>query len=548
MKKILFVLTIFVALASNATEYESHNFKNGLEAIEKKDFRGALDFLKKEVADNPKNGYAYFWLASISMYNDKFHSEIENRGDVFKFALNMSDALNYYRDALKYIPKNDRGYRSKAYNQRSELYLFMRDTISALDDLSASIKILPQNPEVFKARANIYFSQGKIKLADADYNKIISINPNDVVGYMGIGRNRIAQGKWDEAIEKFNRVEKIDPNYSYVYLLRAESYIGKKDYEKAADDLISALKKDDKDAYYTIFKFDKDVIAKVIEKVKAESEKSPNDSKWPMCNAIIHDQIGEYKEAIKYNQQAYKIEPSVPVLDMLSKQYLRDFQWENSLSCVERLLESDPHDLKKVFLKAYLLKGLGRPQEAIPLMNEYLAENNNDALCFYLRGGANAQLGNYDDAIEDLTTAIDLNPTYAHSYLMRGDMYKKKNKDSYANSDYNKVLSLEAPSKNYCCSYFACLGLGDTTKAIEIMEDVLKRNPTLWGNNYDAACLYSRMNRNSEALLYLETAIKMGYKSHLRFDFDYYFDDFRKRADFKALSDKYKDLMREDDF
>lgn len=47
---------------------------------------------------------------------------------------------------------------------------------------------------------------------------MISLDPGDVMGYMGIGRNAKEQKRYDDALERFNYVIKMEPDYDSGYL------------------------------------------------------------------------------------------------------------------------------------------------------------------------------------------------------------------------------------------------------------------------------------------------------------------------------------------
>lgn len=124
---------------------------------------------------------------------------------------------------------------------RSEVYVGLGEKDKALADLSSAIKEAPDDADVYEKRAILYYYMDKYDLADKDYRKIISIDPDSVMGYMGIGRNANAEKRYDDAIEQFNYVTRLASDNSSGYSFRAESYTGLKQYDKAIDDIIKAL-------------------------------------------------------------------------------------------------------------------------------------------------------------------------------------------------------------------------------------------------------------------------------------------------------------------
>lgn len=168
---------------------DSYNYQRGVEAIQKDNTEEALEYLNKEVSENPKNGYAYSWIAMVRCYKEEYGR-----------ALTAADL------ALKNLPKKDKEYIYFAYETRARIYCELEDTIKALADYTSAIKISPEEDDAYEKRAQIYYEQKKYDLADADYRQLIKLDQGGVMGYMGIGRNRNAQKIWDEAIEQFTHV------------------------------------------------------------------------------------------------------------------------------------------------------------------------------------------------------------------------------------------------------------------------------------------------------------------------------------------------------
>ena len=69
--------------------------------------------------------------------------------------------------------------------------------------------------------------------------------------------------------------------------------------------------------------------------------------------------------------------------------------------------------------------------------------NPKDAPAYVNRGVAQAQKGDWEKAIADLTRAIELNPKDAMTYFKRGFVYYKKGDFDRAIADYTRTLELK---------------------------------------------------------------------------------------------------------
>ena len=219
MRRFLLLLLMWSAglmslIAKDDIKYpETYNFQRGLEALNNNNDSEALNYLKKEVDDNPQNGYAYWLIANIYANNANYGSALT--------AIDMS---------LKFIPKKDKETRCRAFMTRATIYTGLEKTDEALSNYSWAIKENPQNTDAYDGRGQLYFEQEKYDLSNKDYEKIIDIDPGNAKAYVGLARNANIEKQYDEAIKQLNYVIKLSPNYSEGYAFRAQSYIALKKY------------------------------------------------------------------------------------------------------------------------------------------------------------------------------------------------------------------------------------------------------------------------------------------------------------------------------
>lgn len=166
------VLGSQITFSKNIKRPDTYNYNRGVEAIQNNNAEEALKYLNKELKENPDNGYALVWIATIRNYQEEYGR-----------ALTAADL------AIKNIPKKDKQYRALAYIVRAEVYVRLDEKEKALADFSSAIKETPDNADVYEKRAELYYNMEKYDLSDKDYQKIISIDPGSIMGYMGIGRN-----------------------------------------------------------------------------------------------------------------------------------------------------------------------------------------------------------------------------------------------------------------------------------------------------------------------------------------------------------------------
>lgn len=530
MKKNLFLL-LLVAISSIATAQDKktnrptyYNYLRGVESVQKENTEEALEFFNKDIEENPKNGYSFSWIAMLRLHKKEYGKALT--------AVNM---------AIKYLPKKDPEYVIFAYSTRADVYLNLEDTVKALADYDMAIKVKSDESSLYEKRAQIYYEQEKYTLADADYHKMIDLNPGGTMGYMGLGRNANAQKKWDDAIKQFDYVAKLSSDYSSAYSFRAESYIGKEKWPEATDDLVKALGLEwDRKALHLAGKLKEPAFTMMVSKMKVQMAKSPNEASWPYIIGTMYEQSKKYEKAIEYYDLANKRDESPTIHERISVCQYELGEYDLALLSIKKAINIDSTDISYLARKANIYYEMGDVKSAIAEWDNVLANQPEYAFGYYRRGWFKELAGDMDGAIEDLSMSIVLDPEYSYAYVSRGDVYLKQGKTDLADQDFKKVIELENTPEKYDCIHYAYQGLGLNDKAIAAMDSIIAREEDRAGSYYDAACLYSRMKDKNNALRCLEKSLELGYMrfAHIERDFD--MDFLREMPEFKRLLEKFK--------
>lgn len=529
MRKYLFTIMLSFLLLANTTAQnvkrpDSYNYTRGVEAINNNNAEEALDYLNKEVAENPENGYAFSWIASIRYYQKEFG-----------LAITAADK------AVKYIPKKDKEYRVFAFGTRAAIYHYgLEKDEEAMRDYNQAVKEDPQNEKVYESRGQFYYEMEKYDLASADYRKIIQLNQGSVMGYMGLGRNMYAQKQYSDAINQYEYAMKLAPDYASAYSFRAESYIGLKQYPKAADDIVTALsmdKSDRKSFYYMQVMADTSMVD-MVTKLKIQVAKSPNDEFWPYCLGIVYEDASQYAKAIEYYQISLSKSPNDITAERIASCYDDLGDYDRALEYIDQAISLDSTDYSYIYTKANILDNAGRSKEGIALMDTYISSEPEYYFGYYRRGWMKDHTGDTDGAIEDYSVAISLNSEYAYTYLNRGNLYRLKGEAELAKADFEQVIKRDTVPDGNNTAHYAYYYLGEKDKAIDFMNRALEKDDK--GNYYDAACLYSIMGEKERAIDYLRKALEAGFRRFAHIARDRDLDNIREEESFKTLIEEYK--------
>lgn len=519
---LLFLCTSTMFADNNIKRPDSYNYTRGVEAIQNNNAEEALEYLNKEIAEHPENGYAYSWLALVKKHSEDF-----------------GEALTACNAAIKKIPSKDKDYKSFAFSTRAAIFLNLEDTIQALKDYASAINIKPEDDRLYNARAQIYFEQKKYELADADYRKMIALKEGDVMGYMGLGRNDNEQKKYNDAIKQFDYVIKLAPTYSSGYSFRADSYIGLKKYKEALDDVIMALGIDnDTKAFYELQQLGDSIPDQTIALLKVQKLKEPNEDLWCYYLGVVYERAGKTKKAIALYKEFFGKTPTHMAAERIAVCYDNMGFYDNAIEYYNKAYEIDSTQTTYLYMKANTEDNAGMTIDALIDIDRYIKLEPDDYSGYYRRGWIKDHTGDIDGALEDYSTAIVLEPNEAYTYLNRGVIYRLMGEQEKAEADFEQVVKLDSIPEKAKCAQYAYFYLGNKEKAIDVLNTILKTDDK--GNYYDAACLYSIMGETDKAVSYLQKAFEKGFRrlNHVKRDRD--LNNIRNSQGYKDLIQEYE--------
>lgn len=516
-------LSTQAVMAENKKE-ESYNYKRGVELLlEDDDMDRGLQFLNKEIADHKDNGYAHLWISRVYHRQGKY-----------------GQALDAACKAIKYLGK-DTEKLAFAYYHRANIYDMLDEEEKMLNDLTMANKFDPESRDAYKMRGDYYYNKEQYDLADADYQKMIEIQPGDLYGYMALGRNEMNRGHYEEAIEKFEYVMKLDPDYVYAYPFRAEAKMKQKKYSEAMDDVIYTFQKeimDDKAGY--VFAALCDSMPQLVNsKLKAQVKKEPNNAMWHGMLATSNQYNKQWKEAIKWYESALQLEHDLSIGKSIKDCYSSLGNMDKALEWTNWTIAQDSTDLTMLADRVMLEDELGLKDEAWRHVNELIEQFPDHYYGYYRRGWMkDKNHASQEEAIEDYTMAVSLYPQDCYSYMARGQVYMQQGKMGLAKADFERCMELDSLCFNTNSAMFAAYYLGDSCRALALKDSILDRDVA--DSYYDIACLYSLMDSTQQAMHYLRLNFEADKSNffHARRDQD--LERVRQLPEFEALLQEFE--------
>ena len=397
---------------------------------------------------------------------------------------------------------------------------------------------------ILESRAHIYYTQKNYSAADNDYRLMLKHDEANQAAMVGHARNMIMREEYKAAIEMLNNCEKYNKDYDQTYRFRLQAYDKLGEIDKAIDDAIEYYGiSDNPDVELvesTLKKHLSYALAKITENMNADDEDMR--LQWIVLKGQIYALGYDYMSAIElYNKMEKEYGENVNTTYYRAQWYAEIDDYYRAiadmLKCVEETAE------KKVYPIMHLTsfyRQNGQFDEAIKWASKLIDLIPTDAFGYYVRGWCNELKGNDKEAMKNYNAGIDVDKEYPYIYLMRGEQYLKQGDKERANADFEEILKQDTIAEDGTCRMYALHFLGRDAEAIEWMDKVIENDPDNKGHYYDQACLYARMGKLQESVVALRTAFEKGFRTFAHIEADDDMDAIREMPEFKALIEDYR--------
>ena len=526
MKKLLSFLLILCCFSLGYAQDKS-DLRKGIEAYKNNDPALALEHYDRYIENNPDDSDALYLRAIVYYEYDKYN-----------------DALSDITHAIRTHTKKTVMSKSQLYHLRAKIYDMVDNYDAALADYNAALRLSSQDVDILCGRAQLFYNREDYALSDKDYNEALRINPNHLKAQIGLARNKIEIKQFQSAIDILNQVEKMDDTYGEIYRFRCEAYYELGDSRKAVDDLIKYMEiaHIDNFSIRKLIDYSKQIPTYAIARLGSAIAEHPDDWELVYVRGKLHSAREKYELAlIDYTKvKESQEEPNLSILydiGICYKElglYLQAIDVFDQANAVEE--NADVYDAK-----ADTERLNGDYEASIRDFTKAIELDPMDSWAYYRRGWVKERIGDKVGALEDYNAGIEIEPDYLYTYLNRGKLYLDIGKIELANKDFNYVVNNE--SKEYIgnCKQYALFYLGRENDAIDYMNVVLEKRPTN-GSYYDAACLYSIMNKTELSLKHLKIALEKGYRDFIHMEVDEDLDNIRNLPEYKTLIEKYRKM------
>lgn len=195
---------------------------------------------------------------------------------------------------------------------------------------------------------------------------------------------------------------------------------------------------------------------------------------------LTSERSGDTLQAIQHYSNALTLQPNHPIaLQNFSYLTRKTNRLDLAEAAFQKTSSTEEASPQSLLHQGMIQHQQGKYQQAIALYDRAIAKMPHEADFYLQRGFSHEKLLHLDQAFQDYSFALQLNPTLEKAFVNRGNVLYKQKKLDQAIQDYERALKLHP---NNAKVYFN-IGL-----------------------------CHHRMRQYSEACAYLDKALQLGYK------------------------------------
>lgn len=383
------------------------------------------------------------------------------------------------------------------YNDRGITYSNLKLYKLALADFNQAIQLNPSYVGGYANRGIAFKSLGMIEAALRDFEKAITIAPEDPRIYVNRGNAYLQQQEYELAFSDFELAIQLDPNYVKAYYNRGSALVDLAQYDSALKDFNHAIDID------------------------------PNVGELYANRGYVYQQMQQSDLALEDFQKAVKINPYlIEVYSNRGSIYSNQARYDLALEDFNSAVELDPNDAQVFSNRGLLYHKLRKYDAALQDYNRAVELAPNNAGVYFNRGVTFNQIHQFEAALGDFEKTIEIAPNYTPAYLNAGSILANLGKFSEALSFFEEAaLRGDLQATKYAIQIRQILGKSTETVAnpidaalqsfhnaqsIEEMQQAVERFPFMAQPNFIAVVVQSVMAEriNREQISQFERHLK----------------------------------------
>jgi len=370
--------------------------------------------------------------------------------------------------------------RSEINKKKSEyldvLNLLKQNKVDEADKkVSELLKNNPNEVGFINLQALVFTIKKDLPAAEQSYQKAISLDPKNILAYLGLAKLNLEENKLDQAKEYANKGLAINDKAINAYLLLADAALKQKNTVEVENVLTAALEK---------VKGDINAEAEIVKNLGKfyASEKQP-------------------EKILPLSEDLIKRYPNDNVaLSLLAGAQLVNNKKDLAEQSLRKIINNDKQDISHRLLIAQLLsEQTGKEKDVLALLDETAKIDTNNPQANLFKAAYLIKLGRTKEAL-DLANKLDSQfPKLPLGKVLQGDAYLADKKLDKATAAYQKAYQQQADDKILFTIADLLSAQKKPADAIKLLNTELAKNPKNIGIHFKLATTYQQQNDYKQA-------------------------------------------------
>jgi tetratricopeptide (TPR) repeat protein len=400
----------------------------------------------------------------------------------------LEEAMTACEAALKLSPQH-----AGVLVLRAKVQMQMGLLEAALDDASAAIGLAPAWNAPRALRGNLHGLRGEPAKALADLNEALRLEPADAAARYNRGVASFQQKEYADSLEDFNEAERLGFREAMLYFMRATVHLQQIEPERARGDLDEALR------------------------VDPECAPALN----MRANLLLHQ--GQHDAAMRDYDELIRLCPNVAAAyGNRAGAWIQLGQPEKAEQDFREAVQLDPGRAEAYALQSLLTEAAfhhGREDfpQAIARASEALRSDPECGPAYALRAAAYWYMEQHVEAVEDYNKLLEMEEWPSFSTLSsRGQVSAEMGEFQNALEDLNRAIDVESkgvPPRTLAYAHsgraLARAGLGRFEEAARDFEASIRNCPANAWVHYNYGLMYHQLGKPEAAAVCFQLALDL---------------------------------------
>lgn len=472
----------------------------GVAALEAGQTQKGIDALNRSLKEKPENNQLRLILAKYYVANNMQEAALDQLQAAYKTSAGQKDPLvqallakqlmgmGKTQEADQLLAKivNDAPDDHISYLVAANAENYRKNYAAAEANYQKALTLNPEDPTALTGYGYTSARQEKWQQALEAFKQLATTSSNNIVGYRGIIQTYVAQGKQEEGVAAVTALKQQSGDTIEPHLALAEHYTGTQEFAKAYAEIeaAKALKPEDKKlnqaettiAYYQALNANNN---NELEPAKAAALKGlqidPNNKQLLALLINVETKLGNASDARKLAQQFEKSSYYLYEMIMGDIDVTQDLK-TSALTHYEKSWSARPMDLtaKKIYSLRFTEQGR---QHAFDFLEDWLNKIPNSLIAMSIDADNALAAENYERAITQLqkiNRAVPNSPATLNNLAWAYLQTKNNKAVETAKMAYDLVPDNAAIADTYG---WILVNTNQVKKGIEILEKALQLAP-----------------------------------------------------------------------